>query len=366
MSKIIKVLALTKYSSQGASSRLRTLQYLPYLEGQGINVEINSLYDNAYLNKLYATGKRTGFLSRYLLRLKVLFSAARYDLVWIEKEVFPFCPALVERFFKLFRIPYVVDYDDAIYSHYQLSKHWLVRVLLKHKISKVMQLSSHVSAGNQHLADYAKSSGAKAVSIIPTVPDLQRYHTKAQNEEQSLVIGWIGSPTTQVYLYDIAEQLAWLAQKYSVRLHLMGATEDAISNLPNTNLEIFPWSEAGEVPFIQNLDIGIMPLKDGPWEKGKCGYKLIQYMACGVSVVGSPVGVNEKIVVESDSGLLADTPESWQEALVALLESKDKREGYANNGRKAVEEYYSLQVQQVTLANVLRDVAGAKQGEPNT
>lgn len=360
MSKPINVLALTKYSSNGASSRLRTMQYLPYLQTKGFEIEVHSLYSEDYLTGLYSAGKRKGVLACYFSRLKALFSLHRYDLIWIEKEVFPYCPALVERMLKLFRIPYVVDYDDAIYAHYQHSKHWWARLLLKNKISKVMQMSSHVSAGNQHLADYAKTSGAKAVSVIPTVPDLERYELDQPSARQNLVVGWIGSPTTQVYLYDIAEQLTWATEKYDITLRLMGATEAVKQHLPNTNLEVLPWSETEEVPFIQSLDVGIMPLKDGPWEKGKCGYKLIQYMACGVSVIGSPVGVNTNIVTESQSGLLADSAESWREALDSLLESPERRLTYSKNGRSAVEQYYSLQVQQKELESIWRKVTEAK------
>jgi len=133
---------------------------------------------------------------------------------------------------------------------------------------------------------------------------------------------------------------------------LVGATEKMSAEFSGLDIEIVPWSEASEVELIRQMDIGIMPLPDGPWEKGKCAYKLIQYMACSVPVIASPVGVNIDVVNGSLCGLLADDSAQWEAALLQLLESPEQRLLLGNAGRKAVENRYSLQVQAPLLRQI--------------
>lgn len=355
----MKVLLLTKYPRKGASSRLRSMQYLPYVQGAGYQVVVSSLFDDAYLAGLYERGQRSArsVLVRYWLRMKVLLRAREYDLIWIEKEVFPYMPAFAERILRWVGIPYVVDYDDAIFHNYDLSSHGLVRRVLGKKIDVVMRHAACVIAGNAYLAERARRAGASHVEIIPTVVDHTRYTPRSADAGAPMVIGWIGSPSTQKYVLEIKESLIQACEQYGAVLRLVGATPEMAGQFAGVQVDIVPWSEDTEAELIRHMDVGIMPLPDGPWEKGKCGYKLIQYMACAVPVIASPVGVNVEIVSETGCGLLAESEREWKTSLMKLLDSSMLRVRMGEAGRAAVESRYSLQQQNVTLIRVLADGA---------
>ena len=350
-----KILVFCKYPRKGASSRLRTLQYLPYLEQQGFEFTVQSLFDEAYLKNLYSKGSRSrlAIVSYYFKRLLTLCTVFRYDLLWIEKELFPYLPAFAEKILALFGVRYIVDYDDAIFHNYDLSSNLIIRRLLANKIDKVMMHSECVMAGNSYLVARAKSAGAKNIQLLPTVVDHSRYQSRPENDANLLTVGWIGSPSTQKYVVEIFSALQAAHQQTPFRLLLVGATDEICVQLPGLQVEVQPWSEESEVDLIRSMDIGIMPLQDGPWEKGKCGYKLIQYMASGVPVVASDVGVNSEIVEGTDSGLIVKEPAAWQAALLHLLNSSDLRLHCGRAGRLAVEAKYSVQSQRLVLMRVL-------------
>jgi len=358
----MKVLVLSKYPRMGASSRLRTLQYLPLLDQQDFEFTVHSLFDQAYLENLYSKGSRSrlAIFKHYTKRLLTLSSAWRYDLVWIEYEIFPYLPAFAEQFLALIGKKYIVDYDDAIFHNYDLSTNPLIRRFLAKKIDTVMANSSCVTAGNAYLAERAQIAGAKCIEWVPTVVDQSRYMPRLKVEGSPKVIGWIGSPSTQKYILDIKEALHTVCERHSARLLLVGANQDIVDKLPGIEVEVAPWSEDSEARLIQQMDIGIMPLPNGPWEKGKCGYKLIQYMATGVPVIASPIGVNNDIISGSCCGYLADDPEQWASSLNTLLSSADQREKFGKAGRKAVEDIYSLQVQAPILARIFNSIIKSK------
>lgn len=353
-----KVLVLSKYPRTGASSRIRTLQYLPLLEQQGFEFTVSSLFDETYLENLYnkSSRSRLAIFKYYTKRLLILSSVWRYDLVWVEYEIFPYLPPFSERFLAFIAKKYVVDYDDAIFHNYDLSANRIMRKFLAKKIDIVMANSSCVIAGNDYLAERAKIAGAKYIEWIPTVVDQSRYMPRLEEDSSQKLIGWIGSPSTQKYILDIKEALHTVCELHSARLLLVGATQDIVDEFSGIEVEVAPWSEDSEAQLIQQMDIGVMPLPDGPWEKGKCGYKLIQYMACGIPVVASPVGVNNDIISDGKCGYLADNLEQWADSLSILLSSQEKRQMLGNAGRKAVEKTYSLQVQSPILARIFNSI----------
>ncbi|MEX0606022.1 MAG: glycosyltransferase family 4 protein [Marinobacter sp.] len=350
----MKILLLSKYSRKGASSRLRSLQYLPFLAAEGFQVTVSSLFDDQYLDQLYRQGRRAPLhvMVLYLRRLRVLLSVLRYDLIWIEKEIFPHMPALAERILRWLGKRYVVDFDDAIFHNYDLSGNPVLRQIMGQKIDVVMRCADWVVAGNDYLANRAKMAGAACVELVPTVVDAARYSPTGSSAASRPVIGWIGSPSTQSYVVDIARILKVQCQKHDARLLLVGASVDIANEFPGVDVEVVTWSEASEAELIARMDIGIMPLSDGPWEKGKCGYKLIQYMACGIPVIASPVGVNVDIVGMNQCGMLAASIAEWDVALDKLLESPAQRLQLGSAGRQAVENRYSLSVQAPVLAGI--------------
>jgi len=354
--KIIKVLALTRYSRLGASSRLRTYQYLPYFKQNGIAIEVAPLFGDDYINDLYSgKGKRpTVVLRAYFRRIKDLLRFRHFNLVWIEKELFPFLPAWGESLVNAFGIPYVVDYDDAIFHNYDLHPNKLVRFLLRNKINNIMKQAAVVVVGNSYLGERAYHAGAKRIELIPTVVDIKRYRVIPKLDRSPFTIGWIGSPGTSKYIHLIKPALSDVCKNGNAKVLLVGAGSIMLNDVP---VEVKPWAEESEVEDIQTFDVGVMPLPDEPWERGKCGYKLIQYMACGKPVVASPVGVNQEIVDHGINGFLARDVAEWVAALKQLRDNASLKQEMGYAGRRKVEEQYCIQVTAPRLVDIMRSVA---------
>jgi glycosyltransferase involved in cell wall biosynthesis len=339
------VLFLTKYSRNGASSRYRTYQYLPLLEQAGFDAHVMPLLNEAYLEQRYHSGARSlrDILSAFCGRMVSLCKVRRFDIVVIEYELLPYSPAFLERILHWSGVPYLVDYDDALFHQYDSHQNGLVRMLLGNKIANVIRNSELVIAGNQYLADYAESSGAKRIEILPTVVELDHYPMKVavDTDHDVFTVGWIGSPSTSKYLTLAAPVLTELCKETNGCVRLIGSGNVIF---PDVRVEILPWSEETEVALLQTCDVGIMPLPDEPWTRGKCGFKMIQYMACGLPVVASPVGVNKEIVEHGVNGFLAVTNDEWLTALSTLRDNPELRRKMGAAGRRKVEEKYCLQV----------------------
>lgn len=349
----MRVLLLSKYGRLGASSRVRSYLYLPYLESCGIDVTIAPLLGDEYVKDLYA-GRRMRWAKivfSYLRRITLLLTSRRYDLVWIEKELLPWIPAWVELPLVRLGVPYIVDYDDAVFHRYDLSSNPFVRSLLGKKIDALMRWATIVIVGNDYLAERARKAGAPRVEYLPTVVDLNRYPLSPYPQHSEFTVGWIGSPGTAKYLEIVAPALKTLARQGNLRVVLVGSGPVRLEGVP---IEVRPWSEETEVRDIQDIDVGIMPLPDAPWERGKCGYKLIQYMAVGRAVVASPVGVNTKIVEHGVNGFWASTTEEWVRALSILRDRRELRVRMGLAGRQKVEAEYSLHIAAPRLAALLR------------
>jgi glycosyltransferase involved in cell wall biosynthesis len=353
--KKMKILLLTRYDRLGSTSRMRAYQYLPYLRSEGISITEAPLFGAKYLRRLYA-GKRIGYgyiCFAYLNRLMSLLNGFRFDLLWIEKELLPLLPAWGEALLSACGIPYIVDYDDATFHQYDLHPNKLVRRVLGEKIDVVMRRAALVIVGNEYLAQRARQAGVRRVECLPTVVDLERYEIaiKPKDRTLSFQIGWIGSPVTAHYLDLVGEALRQISRESDTRVIIVGADRVRLDGIP---LEVRPWAEEAEVGDIQSFDVGIMPLADGPWEQGKCGYKIIQYMACGQPAVASPVGINKQIIEDGMNGFLATTTSQWLCALRALRDHQDLRQRLGRRARMTVEKEYSLQVTAPRLVSLLR------------
>lgn len=353
MSRPLQVLALTRYRALGASSRLRTLQYLPALQAADIRVTVQPLFDDAALAARYAHGSYgLATVARcFTKRIVAMHQRSRFDVLWIEKETLPWWPLWLE--LGLLRgVPFVLDYDDAVFHNYDQHRWAAVRWVYGRRLDGLMARSHLVVAGNPYLAERATAAGAQHVELLPTVIDLQRYPApQARKPAQDVPrIVWIGSPSTARYLQLLHQPLQKLAAQQPFVLRVIGAKVD----LPGVPLELVDWAENTEVADVAACDVGVMPLLDSPWERGKCGYKLIQYMACGLPVVASPVGVNGSIVQQGGNGFLADSPQAWITALQTLLADAALRKQLGQAGRLRVEQEYCLQVTNSRLAALLR------------
>ena len=335
---------------------MRFYQYLPFLRSQDIHVETAALLDDSYIRNLNS-GKSTDWLSMlgsYVKRVRSLARSRQFDLVWVEAEVFPWLPDWGELWLSWKRIPYVVDYDDAAFHRYDLHPVSAVRWLLGQKIDQVMKRAALVVVGNSYLANRARQAGSARIELLPTVVDLRRYPARLSHRGNDFVIGWIGSQSTTRYLLPLLDILRQATRWERTSLRLVGSGE---LNLPDVAADVMDWSESSEVQAIQSFSVGIMPLQDDPWARGKCGYKLIQYMACGLPAVASPVGVNGEIVEHGVNGFLADTEADWLTALSELRSQPQLCEELGRSGRRKVESTYALEVTAPRLAELLTSAA---------
>ena len=354
----MQVNAFTRHGREAASTRQRLLQYIPALEAAGFRVDFEPLLGDDYVRSLVAGGgfSQLDVARSYLKRMRALLIGPGADIVWIYAELFPLLPGWVERLALSRSRAVVYDFDDAFFHIYAASSNPLVRRLLGRKFEPLLKRASACSCGNAYLLDYAARFCRRSI-ILPTVVDTDLYMPRPNRSEPHgpLVIGWIGSPTTWGYLRPILPLLAELSRERGIKVRVVGAGAQAEKErFPG--LDLVDWVESREVAEIQAMDIGIMPVPDDFWGKGKSGYKLIQYMACGLPVVASPVGVNRDIVSHGTSGFQATTLSEWRDFLIELIEDSDLRARMGLVGRKRVEEEFSLNVQAPRLISLLKSV----------
>lgn len=358
---MISCLVLSRYGLLGASSRVRFGQYFDALAREGVACRLSPLLPDAYLPLRYRNDpwRYAHALAGYASRVGALLKARAYDVAWVEGELFPGLPAMFEGLLAMTGTPYVVDYDDALFHKYD---HWSegpLGGLYREKFRRLLSRSSSVTAGNAYLDALCLQNGAPAVMRVPSVVDIERYVPADSDRvgDRPLTIGWIGTPHTTKYLRLVEPALRRLAGEFRLELMTVGASPLDGYGVPVVQ---HPWSLESEVRLLDQMDIGIMPLADEPWERGKCGYKLIQYMALAKPVVASPVGVNAEIVSHGINGFLAGDEQGWFEALRDLAASPDMRIAMGAAGRARVVEQYSVQAQTPIVARVLRDAAAGR------
>ncbi len=355
----VRVLALSPIPEEGAGCRFRIAQYIPYLREAGFDVTISSFYTPEFFRLVYKPGnyvrKALSFLRLAVRRFRELNDLDAYDLVFLYREAIPLGPPLIERAIARRGKPIVLDFDDAIYMS-NVSEANRAIAFLKNpgRVAEVIGKSTRVVVGNEFLAGYARQHSDQ-VTVIPTAVDTSRFVPRSEPAPQGheLVVGWIGSPTTFPYLQDLAGVLAQVAGQHRFRLKVSGAGQPV--QFPGVTVDEVPWSLANEVTLFNTCDIGVYPLKDDEWSKGKCGFKAIQCMACGVPVVAAAVGVNREIITDGVDSFLASTPAEWTEKLGRLLSDPELRARMAAAGRRTIEERYSLQVTAPRLARILRE-----------
>lgn len=346
----MKLLALTKYGRNAASTRQRLMQFEPYLNDAGIYLDYQPLFTDKYI-QLLSEGKRSGvfdIIRSYARRFYTLIAHARPDAIWVQYESFPFMPGFLEKMAVRFKCPIIVDYDDAIFHMYDDHPRAVVRRILGKKILTTVERASLVTVGNNYIGDYVVRANPH-INRIPTVVDTDAYIPLTKPADQPLVVGWIGSPSTWRYVEPLLPVILPHVQAAGAVFRAIGAGPGA-KQWPG--VESVEWSEDTEIAEVQAIDIGIMPLPDERWAKGKCGYKLIQYMACGLPVIASPVGVNREIVTNGVNGILATGSDEWGAAIDRLLESPTMREAFGRAGRERVEQDYSLQAYGPILAKL--------------
>ena len=356
----MKVLFLVPYTTEGPSNRFRVEQYLPLLSKHGVGWALRPfLCSSRFYDVLYRPG-RTARKSWYFLvsslgRVLDLVRSRRFDIVFIHREALPFGPALLEWLLSRLEAPIVYDFDDAIWQT-NCSEGNRPFAVLKHpaKVGTIIRLSRRVIAGNGYLRDYALQHNSQ-VSVIPTPVDTDGLYPVPRLDRKRVTLGWIGSHSSAPYLRMLDRVLPRLASRYDLRLKVVGGDYHCfLAQVSNHE-----WRLDREVADLQSFDIGVMPMPDNAWTRGKCAFKALQYMAVGIPVVCSPVGMNTEVVQDGDNGFLAESEKEWTEKLALLIENPGLREAMGQRGRAVVEERYSVKSNFPKLMQVLE---GALEG----
>lgn len=368
----MRVLALVPYPfDQAPGQRYRIEQWAPLLEQHGVGITFKAFRGaelHSLLSKPGNTLRKVALTARESVRrLTVLKLIKNYDLIYIYKEVALLGPALIEKYISLQGVPIVFDLDDAIFLHtvYSTPVNRYFRMLkFPAKTGTICRLASHVIAGNSYLADYA-SRFSQNVTVVPTTIDTDKYTVDdSRVAGDPPVIGWTGSYSTVAHLNTVRRVLMRLAQKERFRVRVVGTTDYQIDGV---EVETIPWRAETEVADLRAIDIGIMPLPDDEWARGKCACKALQYMALGIPTICSPVGVNPTIIQDDENGLLAATEDEWIDKLTRLLHSPSLRESLGKAGRATVEAEYSMSMHAPRVHQVFKSALRlAKTGQHHT
>lgn len=358
----ISLCALVPYPPDTTpSQRFRIEQWLPHLAGQGIAVDLLPFVDPSLMRVLHRPGhllaKAAGTLRGFSRRLRETLLARRYDAVLVHRGATLAGPAVVERLLRAQGRPLIYDFDDAIFlldvSQANRRFAWLK---FPGKTATICRLSNHVVVANPGLAEYAGRFNSM-VTVVPSSVDTERFTPAAKTPRPGpVVIGWTGSSTSQRYLEAFADLLREVQRRHPVELRVHS---DRQPDLPGVRFTWVPWTPEHEVEELRSFDIGIMPMPDDPWTRGKSAMKALLCMAVGIPVVCSNVGTNQGVIRHGENGLLAATPEEWLASLGALVVDERLRGLLGRAGRTTVEQWYSARIcaerfGQVVLGTLVR------------
>jgi len=330
----MKILFFSFSSEITASSRSRVYQYIPYLKEKGVILKvINSIstghfYSDVSGLKISLLNKIKNSIFKVLQTIKVLINAFYYDVIVVQRVLLPIWQ---QRLLRFINSNVIYDFDDALYLHPRLTK----------RFDSMIKLSRHIVLENMDNFNYAKNFNNN-ISIITGPIDTDRYFPIAKKENNTVVvIGWIGSPSTAKYLNVLYGVFKELKGKYreGLAIKIISSKKIDLDNIPHTFVE---WSLDSEVRELQSFDIGIMPLEDDQWCRGKGGYKLLQYMSVGIPCVASPTGINKEIIEEGITGFLAANSNEWLKKISILVENKALREKIGAAGRKKRKIYIPI------------------------
>lgn len=343
--------------------RFRIEQWEPLLAERGVEITYAPFETESLRRVLYASGGSLGKISEVIKALgrrrRELKAVSDFDLVYLLREAALLGPAWFERRIHRSGVPMIFDFDDAVFVSYKSpSNGYLSYLKFPSKTGTICRLSAHVMAGNQYLADYAGRFNDQ-VTIVPTTIDTEKYTvTERAAEPPVITIGWSGSFSTVQHLDTIRDVFQRLAADEGFRLRVIGTPD---YQLPGVDVQALPWRAETEIEDLREIDIGVMPLPDDKWSKGKCGLKALQYMALGIPTVCSPVGVNSTIIKDGENGFIADGMDQWVRVLTDLLHSAELRKRIGREGRRTVEQRYSAISQAPRVLEIFESVVRKKQ-----
>ncbi len=347
----MKIQFLTPYPLKKApSQRFRFEQYFQLLRQAGFDISCQSFWDERTWAILYqpgnTLGKFIGFCKGVIRRTVILFQLSEIDFIFMHRECLPLGPPIVEWILaKVLKKKIIYDFDDAIWLPNTSEENRVVAFLKWHsKVASICSWSYKVSTGNSFLANYARQFN-KNVIVNPTTIDTANFHNPAlfsvNKKSSAIVIGWTGSQSTLPYLEPIVGTLKKLEAKFPGKVRLLIiANKDP--RLQLNFIDFILWSKQTEIEDLLKIDIGIMPLPNDIWAKGKCGFKALQYMALEIPALVTPVGVNTEIVEDGLNGYWCATEADWIHSLEKLITNSERRKEMGLSGRKKVMASYSV------------------------
>ncbi|MFQ5768972.1 MAG: glycosyltransferase family 4 protein [bacterium] len=340
----MKVLFFVVFPEINAGTRYRVYKYLPYLDKENIQYTVCPPMPNWLFEFLYQTRNLIKKVLYYLISFKIRFfqmlKVFNYDIIFIHQSLSYFGPPILEYFIAKLNNNIIFDIDDAHFAKPIFATGLGARFHDRNRIAKLCKISRQVIVSVDYLKQYVEQFNPNVV-VIPTSIDLERYTLKnyKTTKNQSVIIGWVGTASGLIYLQSLEEVFQKLSQLYDVKLKIISST--AI-NLRDIHVIHCKWSLKNEISDLQSLDIGVMPLPNTEFEKGKGGFKLIQYMGVGVPVVCSPVGINAEIVQDGINGYLANTKSEWLNKLSLLIENENLREKIGKKGRESIQDKFTI------------------------
>lgn len=344
-----KILFLAPYPhGESPSQRFRFEQYLDLLKENGYDFELHSFLTPTTWKIFFRPGapfrKALALLDGFIRRFRLITRVRNFDYVFVHREITPVGPPLFEWIIsRILKKKLIYDFDDSIWLTDRKSEGPLLKLSKwRQKVSSICHWSFKVSCGNQYLCSFARKFNQNVI-LIPTTIDTETLHNPEKFKKkphENIIVGWTGSHSTLKYLVQINKVLEFLEKKYPEMT--VWVIADKMPDLSLPRLEFRKWSLETELEDLAQFDIGVMPLPDDEWSKGKCGFKALQYLAMEIPAVVSPVGVNSEIVQHGHNGYLASTDEEWLDCLTALIEDKDRRHKMGTSGRRRVEENYSV------------------------
>ena len=359
----MRIIFVAQHPIEGPTSRFRVYQFLPYLEQRGFQCEVLPFLTTPELAVIYGKSSTLKKIVVTLLattrRFFHLLKVQKGDIVYLVREAYPFGPPFFESLFKKRCQRLVFDFDDAIYTPSVAYDNPLDALRDWGKTKKIIQMADYVVTGSAYLGEYVLAQGhnANKLAVIPTVVDTTVYRPddKVKSTNAPITIGWIGTPSGTTYLINLIPVISEIAKRHpTIKFLFIGAETFDAKGLP---IEFKQWQLGEEVANLQSFDIGIMPLTDDEEGRGKCGFKLIQYMSVGIPSVCSPVGANKAIIEEGKSGFFASTQEEWLEKLNILIANPNLRTEQGRYGRTVAEQSFSLQSAAPKLYAVLHVMA---------
>lgn len=342
-----KVLFIASHRpGRSPNQRFRFEQYMSFLRQNGFQCELSYLVSEADDRYFYKPGnllKKVGFVRRSIAQRRADARRAKdYDIVFVCREALMTRSTVFERAFKRGGARLIFDFDDSIWlsNVSDANRRWSW-VKDPDKTAKLIALADVVFAGNDYLKEYAQPFNER-VEVVPTTIDTEEYQPRTKRPEGPVCIGWSGSITTIQHFQYALPALRIIKQRFGQRVTIRVIGDGSYTE-PELGIQGLPWRKDSEVTDLQAIDIGIMPLPDDEWARGKCGLKGLQYMALGIPTIMSPVGVNSTIITEGQNGFLADTTEAWVEKLGLLIEDADLRGRLGANARRTVVDHWSTQ-----------------------